>query len=321
LGRAQGRPRPSLTDGRSAGRSDTVDTGGCQTLTPGTHPPVPPLSASRGVEVVGHRGASADAPEHTLAAYQQAVEIGADAVECDVRMTRDGVLVCVHDRRIDHTSTGRGVVSALTLADLERHSFGSRAPRSAPWRAPAGRRVPEDEPDRSEQGVLTLHRLLDYVTSSPGDVRLAIETKHPTRHSAMVERALVADLRHFGLLVGDRPVERGDRPGVRVMSFSPTAVRRVQQMAPGVPTVQLYRRVPATGVPLTVAPAIGPGVATLRRFPQLVRRAHARGTEVHVWVVNEPEDVQYVLDLGVDAVITDRPGAVLEHLGRGVASP
>jgi glycerophosphoryl diester phosphodiesterase len=277
-----------------------------------------------GVEVVGHRGASADAPEHTLAAYQHAVRIGADAVECDVRMTRDGVLVCVHDRRIDLTSTGRGVVSALTLADLDQHSFGARVPRPATWPAPAGRRVPEDEPDRSEQGVLTLHRLLDYVTSSPGDVRLAIETKHPTRHSARVERALIADLRRFGLLDGDKPVDRGGRPGVRVMSFSPTALRRVQVMTPLVPTVQLFRRLPATGaraVAAGLATAIGPSIAVLRRYPHMVERAHATGAEVHVWTVNEPDDMRFVLDLGVDAVITDRPGALLHRLGRGTAAP
>jgi glycerophosphoryl diester phosphodiesterase len=279
---------------------------------------------SSSVEVVGHRGASADAPEHTLAAYQQAVRVGADAVECDVRMTRDGVLVCVHDRRIDQTSTGRGVVAALTLAELERHAFGARVPRPSPWRAPAGRRVPQDEPDRSEQGVLTLHRLLDYVTSTPGDVRLAIETKHPTRHSALVERALVADLRRFGLLRGTRPVERGGRPGVRMMSFSATAVRRMQVMAPGLPTVQLFQRMPPAGARTFVlqpSDAIGPGVALLRRHPSLVARAHRAGAEVHVWVVNEPADVQFVLDLGVDAVITDRPASLLDHLGRRRASP
>ena len=293
------------------------------------------------VEVVGHRGASADAPEHTLAAYQHALRIGADAVECDVRMTRDGVLVCVHDRRINRTSTGRGVVSTLTLAELEQHSFGARVPRSTPWRSASGRplprprkkapvprispghRIPEDEPDRSEQGILTLHALLDYVTSTPGDVRLAIETKHPTRHSARVERALLDDLRRFGLLRGGRPVERGGLPGVRMMSFSTTAVRRVQTMAPELPTVQLLQRMPtssARALLLRPATAIGPGVAMLRRHPELVKQAHAAGTDVHVWVVNEPEDVDFVLNLGVDAVITDRPGALLDRLGRGAAA-
>jgi glycerophosphoryl diester phosphodiesterase len=279
----------------------------------------PPDPVPAGVEVVGHRGASADAPEHTLAAYQHAVRIGADAVECDVRMTRDGVLVCVHDRRIDQTSTGRGVVSALTLGELEQHSFGARAARPPTWRSATGRAVPEDEPDRSEQGVLTLHRLLEYVTSTPGDVRLAIETKHPTRHSARVERALIADLRRFGLLDGARPVDRGGRPAVRVMSFSPTALRRVHLMAPELPTVQLFQRMPATGAPAVAPPptsALGPGVAVLRRHPYLVKQAHARGAEVHVWTVNEPDDVEFVLDLEVDAVITDRPGDVLHRLGR-----
>ena len=275
------------------------------------------------VEVVGHRGASADAPEHTLAAYQHAVRIGADAVECDVRLTRDGVLVCVHDRRIDRTSTGRGVVSALTLADLEQHSFGARAHRPSAWRVPGRRRVQGDEPDRGEQGVLTLHRLLDYVTSSPGDVRLVIETKHPTRHSAEVERTLITDLRRFGLLEGGRPVERGGRPGVRVMSFSTVALRRIQLMAPLLPTVHLFGQLPAAGArvagPRPVS-AIGPGVAVLRRHPHLVARAHATGTQVHVWTVNEPEDVEFVLGLGVDAVITDRPRTLLDRLGRPAAS-
>jgi len=63
---------------------------------------LPPRARSE-VEVVAHRGVSAEAPEHTLAAYRQALALGADAVECDVRMTRDGVLVCVHDRRINRT--------------------------------------------------------------------------------------------------------------------------------------------------------------------------------------------------------------------------
>ena len=66
--------------------------------------------------VVAHRGASADLPEHTLAAFELALAQGADAIECDVRLTRDGHLVCMHDRRIDRTSSGSGRVSEMTLA-------------------------------------------------------------------------------------------------------------------------------------------------------------------------------------------------------------
>ena len=68
--------------------------------------------------VYGHRGSSAALPEHTLAAYQRAIEEGVDGLECDVRLTRDGHLVCLHDATIDRTSTGDGRVSRLTLAQL-----------------------------------------------------------------------------------------------------------------------------------------------------------------------------------------------------------
>ncbi|GAB3950159.1 hypothetical protein GCM10027614_50160 [Micromonospora vulcania] len=81
--------------------------------------------------VFAHRGASYDLPEHTLAAYLRALDEGADGLECDVRLTRDGHLVCVHDRRLDRTSNGRGLVSARTLAELEALDFGSWHPGSA----------------------------------------------------------------------------------------------------------------------------------------------------------------------------------------------
>src|SRR3954466_7422338 len=72
----------------------------------------------RPVQVVAHRGASEDVPEHTLAAYRKAIEDGAEALECDIRLTADGELVCVHDWRVNRTSNGRGAVSSLELADL-----------------------------------------------------------------------------------------------------------------------------------------------------------------------------------------------------------
>jgi len=75
--------------------------------------------------VVAHRGASAERPEHTLAAYGLALQQGADGVECDVRLSRDGHLVCVHDRRIDRTSTGTGLVSEMTLAQLRAFDYGA----------------------------------------------------------------------------------------------------------------------------------------------------------------------------------------------------
>src|SRR5580692_2426000 len=83
---------------------------------------------SRHPFVVAHRGASASRPEHTLAAYDLALREGADGLECDVRLTRDGHLVCVHDRKLDRTSNGRGLVSGKTLAELDTLNFGSWHP-------------------------------------------------------------------------------------------------------------------------------------------------------------------------------------------------
>jgi glycerophosphoryl diester phosphodiesterase len=275
-----------------------------------------------GPEVVAHRGATAAAPEHTLAAYRQAAAVGADAVECDVRMTRDGVLVCVHDRRITRISNGRGVVSALHLAELEQFQFGPRRRRLSRWADDEIASV-TDEPDLENGLVLTLDRLLDYITATPGTVRLAIETKHPTRHARKVEESLVACLRRYGLLGKDRPVEWAGRPAVRVMSFSQMAVRRMRDLAPAVPTVQLIgkrlrpvRRELLSGG----ATAVGPGVSLLRSDPEFVADAHAAGKEVHVWTVNRSADMDFLRDLGVDAIITDHPDELLRRLGRNAAA-
>jgi glycerophosphoryl diester phosphodiesterase len=294
-----------------------------------------PPRAPSDIEVVAHRGVSAEAPEHTLAAYRQALAVGADAVECDVRMTRDGVLVCVHDRRIHRTSTGRGVVSALDLSELERHRVVRRRPRGAGMRRPPRAALGDGGPDGGSDGgagaevgeevdedagrVLTLDRLLDYVTASPGRVRLAIETKHPTRHAGQVEVALLASLRWFGLLSGGRPPEWSGGPAVRVMSFSPTAVRRVRVLAPDLPTVQLVRQVlprSRSRLPPPPGSAVGPSLALLRQHPGLVGRLHRAGLQVHVWVVNHPRDMRFAASLGVDAIITDEAASLMRVLGR-----
>jgi glycerophosphoryl diester phosphodiesterase len=176
-----------------------------------------------------------------------------------------------------------------------------------------------DEPDVDDGLVLTLDRLLEYVTASPGTVRLAIETKHPTRHTRKVEEALVIALRRYGLLKGERPVLWAGRPAVRVMSFSALAMRRMHEMAAGVPTVQLIgKRLRPVRDEVLLGPttAVGPGVSLLRADPAYVERAHAEGKEVHVWTVNSPGDIDLVATLGVDAIITDHPEALMRRLGR-----
>ncbi|MGW0118773.1 glycerophosphodiester phosphodiesterase [Streptomyces sp. NPDC003327] len=260
------------------------------------------------VQVVAHRGASEDVPEHTLAAYVKAIEDGADALECDVRLTADGHLVCVHDRRVDRTSNGRGAVSAFELADLAALDFGA-------WRAweDSG-----EGPDRKELGstsVLTLERLLELVADAGRRVELAIETKHPTRWAGQVEERLLHLLKRFGLA---EPASPAESP-VRIMSFSARSLGRIAAASPTLPTVSLTQfvtprlrdgRLPAG------ARIAGPSIRIVRHHPAVILRLQKAGHQVHVWTVDEPEDVELCERLGVDAIITNRPRQVLTQLGR-----
>jgi glycerophosphoryl diester phosphodiesterase len=267
------------------------------------------------IQVVAHRGASEDAPEHTLAAYTKAIEDGADALECDVRLTADGHLVCVHDRRVNRTSNGRGAVSALELDDLAALDFGS-------WKNRDAFRGRDEEPDwehrpedREATSVLTLERLLQLVADAGRRVELAVETKHPTRWAGQVEERLMLLLKRFGL---DAPATAAESP-VRIMSFSARSLHRVRAASPTLPTVYLMQfvsprlrdgRLPA-GVDIA-----GPSIRIVRNHPTYVERLKQAGHQVHVWTVNEPEDVDACVALGVDAIITNRPRAVLDRLGR-----
>ncbi|WP_329411595.1 glycerophosphodiester phosphodiesterase [Streptomyces sp. NBC_00704] len=270
------------------------------------------------IQVVAHRGASEEAPEHTLAAYKKAIEDGADALECDVRLTADGHLVCVHDRRVNRTSNGRGAVSALELADLAALDFGSWKTKEAHEAWHAREEDPDWEvrpEDREETSVLTLERLLELVSDAGRRVELAIETKHPTRWAGQVEERLLTLLKRFGL---DAPASPAESP-VRIMSFSARSLHRVHAAAPTIPAVYLMQfvspRLRDGRLPAGVGIA-GPSIRIVRGHPAYVERLKRAGHQVHVWTVNEPRDVDLCVGLGVDAIITNRPRATLRRLGR-----
>ena len=275
------------------------------------------MSDGPGPLVFAHRGSSEALPEHTLAAYLRALGEGADGLECDVRLTRDGHLVCVHDRRLDRTSNGRGRVSAYTLAQLDALDFGSWHPAAGAGTVAVDAAVEAeaDVPVTELTRLLTLDRLLAAVRASGRAVRLLIETKHPSRYGAEVERRLVDLLRRFGLA---EPVP-GDPVSVTVMSFAALAVRRIARLAPALPTVYLLEVLPP-GVGRGRLPfgarIAGPGIGLVRARPGLLPALRAAGHQTYVWTVNEEPDLDLVLAQGVDGVITDRPRFVLDRLGR-----
>jgi glycerophosphoryl diester phosphodiesterase len=264
--------------------------------------------------VVAHRGASEHRAEHTLAAYALALEQGADGLECDVRLTRDGHLVCVHDRTVNRTSDGRGVVSELTLAAMAGFDYGHwhhELPDSADELISSPYAVPSAEPEH--RGLLTLEDLLGLVRDVSPDTKLFVETKHPVRYGGLVETKLVALLARHGLAT---PAHKDESPIV-VMSFSSLAMRRIRENAPALPTVLLLNRWRVgPGVLPPWADIAGPGIHLLRTDPRSVERSRAKGNDTYCWTVDRPEDVALCERLGVRYVATNRPADTSRLLGR-----
>jgi len=229
--------------------------------------------------VVAHRGASYDYPEHSRAAFMAAIAVGADAVECDVRLTSDQVLVCHHDATFGRAIRGTGSIAAMTAEEV------------------------------TARGVLSFAELLAILRIAGRPMGVLVETKHPTKWSTRTEAAVVAALAHAGY---DAAGRRADGSWARLMSFSDKALQRSGSAAPDLPRVSL------TGVPRERSDALpfgartdGTGVAVLRDDHDLPKRVHARGDELFVWTVDEPADIDLCLELGVDAIITNRPAQVI----------
>lgn len=261
--------------------------------------------------MVAHRGASAELAEHTAAAYEKAIALGADAVECDVRLTRDGHLICLHDGTLSRTSDGRGRVSETTLEELRGMDFAS-------WRLDlpdTADGLVDDRGGEHRVPVLEFDDLLDMVVNAPHELRLFVETKHPTRFGGLVEEQVVASLARHGL---HEPGDPAMSP-ITVMSFASSALRRVKTAAPRLPLVQLYRSIPGfrrdgslpRGVRIT-----GIKIDIVLAHPSYVRRLHEAGNRCYVWTVDTPEQIEAVLAAGVDGIITNRPAEVIAAVRR-----
>lgn len=246
--------------------------------------------------VIAHRGWSARQPEQSRAAYVAAIDLAARTgrrlgLECDTHFSADDQLICLHD--LDLARTGGLPVEArdLTVAQLKAVDVGS-------WLV-----GPEATADQRE--LITVPELFDLVAEARGrgiDVFAVVETKHPNPCGTDVERALAGLLRERGWVGADAPV--------RMISFDPEAVHVFAGLLPDVPRSQL--QFPAEILDGVEAPAISPWLGMVRRRPELVRRAHEAGLEVHVWTVNDPADIAFCLDLGVDAITSDRPDLALQ---------
>ncbi len=254
--------------------------------------------------VIAHRGSSVAVAEHTAGAYRRALAEGADGLECDVRLSSDGELVCLHDRTLERTGGSTGIVSTMTLAELRAVDWGA-------WKHGA-----DVERDPEDGSLLTLRDLVELALGAGREVGLAVETKHPSRAGGRVEHEVARVLREFGI-----DGARGSSAvWVRMMSFSAMAVRRMSSLCPDLPLVLLVsaqQPLPLRRTRLVAgAGTAGLDLALVRERPEIVDERHEAGNEVWVWTVDDEEDIRLCHRLGVDAIISNRPAAVLDVLGR-----
>ena len=276
--------------------------------------------------VIAHRGASAYLPEHTFAAWDRAIELGADYIEQDLQMTADGVLVVLHDDTLDRVARGpaddcTGPVSEKTLARLRRCEVSS-------WKVEALRMAGETQRAAElaalpPQRIPTLQEVFDRY-GSDGSVRYYIEIKGPEDAPGM-EIELLRVLRESGL---DGPAW-SDRT-VIVQSFSSSSLRLLSEIAPDLPLVQLGDagledpdgagasgdRRTGDAMARIAEYAVGWGPSHRMVTPERLAAAHAENLVVHPYTVNDPDRMLELLGMGVDGMFTDVPGQLLGLLGR-----
>ena len=229
---------------------------------------------------IAHRGASAKAPQNTLVAFRKALEMGADGIELDVRLSADGVPVVIHDATVDATTNGRGRVDRMTLDQLKQLDAGSSFSPAF-----AGERIP------------ALNEVLETVGQS---MLLNLELKGIQLSSRALEEA-VAGLVERHALEGN----------VLISSFNPLALRRVQRIAPHIPTALLYSRPAWPALRLADLILARPTTAVHPHYKvadeQHIRWARANHVRVHVWTVDDPVEMRRLIGWGVDGIITNEP--------------
>ena len=256
---------------------------------------------------IGHRGASGYAPEHTIPAYDLALEQGADYIEIDLQMTKDGVLVAMHDDTLDRTADApegvpkrfcSGPVIKRTLEQIKQCDVGS-------WFSPeyAGEQIP------------TLEEIFQRYGTS---VNYYIETKNPEAAPGM-EEELLRLMEKYELI---KPAAQDWQ--VLIQSFSAESLMKIHEMNSSLPLIQLYSSTETSesiqaslAEVSTYAVGIGPSMTDVDAA--LVEAAHALCLDVHPYTVNETDEMKALIGLGVDGMFTNFPDRLEELLGKSAA--
>jgi glycerophosphoryl diester phosphodiesterase len=299
--------------------------------------------AAPAFDLQAHRGGRGLAPENTLPAFARALDLGVSTLELDVAVTADGVVVVSHDSYLNPAITRdaggqwlagpRGpLIRSLTLAQLRAYDVGRIRPDTAYARSFATQQPVDGTP------IPTLQEVFDLVRErKAGHVRFNIETKlhpHQPEDTVGVEAMVRALLRTIE--------DSAMRERVSVQSFDWRSLQRVQQMEPNIPTVYLTVQTANSDNTRDAAWTAGIRLAEYGSVPRLVKaagggtwspnagalskalldEAHALRLVVVPWTVNDPADMERLLDWGVDGLITDYPDRLREVLHRrGVTLP
>ncbi|OVE34205.1 glycerophosphodiester phosphodiesterase [Priestia aryabhattai] len=239
----------------------------------------------RKVDNVAHRGASAYAPENTIAAFDKAVEMKADYIEIDVQRSKDGKLVVIHDTTVDRTTDGSGKVGNLTFKELRNLDAGS-------WKGEqfTGAQIP------------TFDEILDRYH---GKIGILIELKAPELYPGIEE--------NIARTLKERNLDKPRNEKIIVQSFNHNSMKKMNELLPKVPIGVLTSSSADTTEQalqefLTYADYFNPsyGIVT----PNLVNQVHSLGMKIGSWTVRSQEAADFLLDVGVDAIITDYPDYV-----------
>ncbi len=249
------------------------------------------LSPPRRPVVAAHRGSRMKAPENTLAAFRTAIDDGADAVEFDVQMTRDGVPVVIHDLRLDRTTDGRGRVRDTLYKDLRLLSAGR-------W---FGKKFRDER-------VPALEEALDILAGRTG-INIEIKTPpgNPGYRETLVDRCMdsIGRFRHS--------------PSLLVSSFDHRALAMVREASQRIPIGILYHPVRHFRSPFAAASRIQASYIFFARSAMttpLVRAVSAKGIRFGCYTINSPGVADRMLASGADVLFSDCPDTLLHHFGR-----
>jgi glycerophosphoryl diester phosphodiesterase len=239
--------------------------------------------------VFAHRGGAKLAPENTLPAFDNGLACGADGIECDVHLSRDGVPVVIHDRTLERTTNAAGPVSALTARELAGVDAGYHFAQDGafPFRG-QGVGVPPLE------ALLRRHVTLTIIELKQGEPQLARGVAEVIRRTNAADRVCVGSFHRVAV-----ETIRAEAPEIATSACEPEARWTLYKS---------WLRLPTLGRRPYVAFQVPERAGSLRVVSRaFVRQVHAEGATVQVWVVDQPEDVARLYQWGVDGVISDRP--------------